>query len=147
MAAAAKRSAAKINSAGGILGGRRLELFMEDSESSAAVAANLSQKFINVHRAQSLLGYWGTPEGMSSRPIAVQNKVVLMVSSAANAITDGDTQGYVWRFQMKATDWGIVISRATLKLGFKSVGIMGLQNDLVHPIMLVFESQIHQNCR
>ena len=90
MGEAAKRTVAKINSAGGILGGRKLELFIEDSESSASVAANLSQKFINVHKCQALLGYWGTPEGMSSRPIAIQNKAVLMVSSAANAITEGD---------------------------------------------------------
>jgi branched-chain amino acid transport system substrate-binding protein len=142
MAEAAKRTAAKINAAGGVLG-RKLELFIEDSESSAAVAANLSQKFINVHKAQALIGYWGTPEGMSSRPIAIQNKTVLMVSSAANAITEGDTQGYVWRFQMKATDWGIVISRATIDtLGFKSVGVMGLQNAFVLPIMKVFEERM-----
>ena len=148
MAEAAKRTAAKINNAGGILGGRKLELFIEDSESSAAVAANLSQKFINVHKAQSLIGYWGTPEGMSSRPIAIQNKVVLMVSSAANAITEGETQGYVWRFQMKATDWGTVISRATInQLGFKSVGVMGLQNAFVLPIMKVFEEQMKANGR
>jgi branched-chain amino acid transport system substrate-binding protein len=142
MAEAAKRTAAKINNAGGILGGRKLELFIEDSESSASVAANLTQKFINVHKAQSLVGYWGTPEGLSSRPIAIQNKVVLMVSSAANAITEGDTQGYVWRFQMKATDWGIVISRAAEKLGFKTFGVMGLQNAFVLPIMKVFEERI-----
>ena len=142
MGEAAKRTVAKINNAGGILGGRRLELFIEDSESSASVAANLSQKFINVNKAQSLVGYWGTPEGMSSRPIAVQNKVVLMVSSAANAITEGDTQGFVWRFQMKATDWGIVISRATERLGFKTVGVMGLQNAFVLPIMKVFEERM-----
>jgi branched-chain amino acid transport system substrate-binding protein len=147
MGEAAKRTAAKINNAGGILGGRKLELFIEDSESSAAVAANLSQKFINVHKAQSLVGYWGTPEGMSSRPIAVQNKVVLMVSSAANAITEGDSQGYVWRFQMKATDWGTVIGRATLRLNFQSVGIMGLQNAFVLPIMRVFEEIMKANGR
>src|SRR6059036_3359858 len=148
MGEAARRTVAKINNAGGILGGRKLELFIEDSESSASVAANLTQKFINVHKAQSLVGYWGTPEGMSSRPIAIQNKVVLMVSSAANAITEGDTQGYVWRFQLKATDWGTVISRATLnKLGFKSVGVMGLQNAFVLPIMKVFEEQMRANDR
>lgn len=141
MGEAAKRTVAKINNAGGVLG-RKLELFVEDSESSAAVAANLSQKFINVHKCQSLVGYWGTPEGMSSRPIAVQNKVVLMVSSAANAITEGDTGGFVWRFQMKATDWGIVISRAAERLGFKTVGVMGLQNAFVLPIMKVFEERM-----
>ena len=142
MGEAAKRTAAKINAAGGILGSRKLELFVEDSESSASVAANLTQKFINVHKCQSCIGYWGTPEGMSSRPIVVQNKVVLMVSSAANAITEGDTQGYVWRFQMKATDWGIVIGRAGVRLGFKTVGILGLQNAFVLPIMKVFEEQM-----
>ena len=146
MGEAARRTAAKINSAGGVLG-RKLELVIEDSESSAAVAANLSHKFINVHKAQSLIGYWGTPEGMSSRPIAVQNKVVLMVSSAANAITEGDTQGYVWRFQMKATDWGTVISRAALRLPFKSFGIMGLQNAFVLPIQRVFEGEMKANGR
>lgn len=142
MGEAAKRTVERINKAGGILGGRKLELFIEDSESSASVAANLSQKFINVHRCQSLVGYWGTPEGMSSRPIAIQNKVVLMVSSAANAITEGGSDGYVWRFQMKATDWGIVISRATEKLGFKTFGVMGLQNAFVLPIMRVFEERM-----
>ena len=147
MAEAAKRTVAKINNAGGILGGRKLELHIEDSESSASVAANLTQKFINVHKAQSLIGYWGTPEGMSSKSIAVQNKVVLMVSSAANAITEGDNQGYVWRFQMKATDWGTVISRATEKLGFKSVGVMGLQNAFVLPIMKVFEENMTKGGR
>ena len=74
MGEAARRTADLINKAGGILGGRKLELFIEDSESSASVAANLTQKFINVHKAQSLVGYWGTPEGMSSRPIAAQKR-------------------------------------------------------------------------
>lgn len=142
MAEAAKRTAKKINDAGGILGGRKLELVIEDSESSAAVAASLSHKFINVHKAQALIGYWGTPEGMSSRPIAVQNKVVLMVSSAADAITAGDTQGFVWRFQMKATDWGIVIGRAVQRLGYKSIGLMGLQNAFVLPMMTSVEAQM-----
>src|SRR4051794_36467203 len=142
MAEAAKRTVKKINDAGGILGGRKLELFIEDSESSASVAANLSQKFINVQKCQALVGYWGTPEGMSSRPIAMQNKTVLMVSSAANAITEGDTQGYIWRFQMKATDWGVVIGRAVQRLGFKSIGIMGLQNAFVLPIMKTVEDQM-----
>src|SRR2546430_13205964 len=34
-------------------------------------------------------------------------------------------------FQMKATDWGTVIGRAGLRLGYKSVGVMGLQNAFV----------------
>src|SRR5436853_319034 len=101
----------------------------------AATASSLAAPYLNLAHAQG-------------SPIAIQNKVVLMVSSAANAITEGDTQGYVWRFQLKATDWGTVISRATLnKLGFKSVGVMGLQNAFVLPIMKVFEEQMKANGR
>lgn len=142
MAEAARRTAAKINSAGGILGGRKLEILIEDSESSATVAANLTQKFINVHKAQALIGYWGTPEGMASRPIAVQGRVVLMVSGAADAVTQGDTQGYVWRFQMRASDWGTIIGRAAAKMGFKNIAMMGLQNAFVLPMQTTFQSQV-----
>src|SRR5256885_10497788 len=44
MAEAAKRTAAKINAAGGVLG-RKLELFIADSAPSAGRAANLWPKF------------------------------------------------------------------------------------------------------
>lgn len=147
MAEAAKRTAARINSAGGILGGRKLELHIADSESSATVAASLTHKFINVNKAQSLIGYWGTPEGMASRAIAIQNKVVLMVSSSADAITQGDTQGYIWRFQMRATDWGTIIGRAADKMGFKSVAMMGLQNAFVMPMQSTFNAQLQRSGR
>lgn len=142
MAEAMKRVVAKINNAGGILGGRKLELFVEDSETNASAAANVTQKFLNVHKCQSLVGYWATPEALSSRPIAIQNKAVQMVLSAADAITEGDTQGYVWRFQLRATGWGIVIGRAALRLGHKRVCIMGLQNAFVLPIMKAVEGTI-----
>ena len=142
MADAMKRLVAKINNAGGILGGRKLDLLIEDSETSATSAANVTQKFVNVHKCQALVGYWATPEALSSRVIAIQNKAVQMVLSAADAITEGDTQGYVWRFQLRATGWGVVIGRAAVRLGHKKVCIMGLQNAFVLPIMRAVESQI-----
>src|SRR5256712_12635824 len=59
MAEAAQRNAAEINHAGGVLSGRKLELIIVDSESSAAVAANLWPKVLHVHRAHALVGYCG----------------------------------------------------------------------------------------
>jgi branched-chain amino acid transport system substrate-binding protein len=142
MAEAMKRTVARINDAGGILGGRRIELLVEDSETSASAAANITQKLVNVHKCQALTGYWATPEALSSRPIAISAKSVQFVMSAADAITEGDTQGYVWRFQLRASGWGIVIGRAALRVGHKNICIMGLQNAFVMPIMKAVEAQV-----
>lgn len=144
MADAMKRVVAKINNAGGLLGGRKLDLLIEDSETSASAASNVTQKFVNVNKCQALVGYWATPEALASRPIAIQNRAVQMVLSAADAITEGETQGYVWRFQLRATGWGVVIGRAALRLGHKKICIMGLQNAFVLPIMNAVEAQIKE---
>jgi branched-chain amino acid transport system substrate-binding protein len=70
-----------------------------------------------------------------------------MVSSSADAITQGDTQGYIWRFQMRATDWGTIIGRAATKMGFKSVAMMGLQNAFVMPMQSTFHAQLQSSGR
>src|SRR2546426_9126268 len=56
MAEAAKRTAAKINAGGGVLG-RKLELFIEDSESSAAVAANQDRKSTRLNSSHLVISY------------------------------------------------------------------------------------------
>src|SRR2546422_11322212 len=61
MAEAAKRTAAKINARGGVRG-RKLELFIEHSESRATVGANLWHRVRHAHKAQARVGYWGPPE-------------------------------------------------------------------------------------
>jgi ABC-type branched-subunit amino acid transport system substrate-binding protein len=68
MGEAAKRTIDMINKAGGILGGRKLQPIVEDSESSASVAANLSQKFINVHTASRWSATGARPKGCPRGP-------------------------------------------------------------------------------
>ena len=142
MAAAMKLAATHVNDAGGILGGRKIELLIADTETSATAAANLTHKFVNVNRCQAITGYWATPEAMAARAIAVQNKVVQMVLSSADSITEGDTQGYVYRFQLRASGWGKIIGRSVGQLGYRKVGILGLQNAFVIPILDAVEEQV-----
>src|SRR6185369_16095109 len=102
----------------------------------AAGAATLGGPYLNLAHAQA-----------APIPIGVALPLTGNAGAYGPDMAEAAKQGYVWRFQMKATDWGTVISRATLKLGFKSVGVMGLQNAFVLPIQKVFEGEMKANGR
>jgi branched-chain amino acid transport system substrate-binding protein len=142
MAEAGKRTLARINEAGGILGGRRLELFIEDSESSPTASVVASQKLIGVNKVVALTGFWGTPEALAVKPVALQNNMALLVSCSGHTVTEGDTKGLVWRFQAKSTDWGTTIARAMLKDGHRKVSVMALQNPFVQSMVKPFQETI-----
>jgi branched-chain amino acid transport system substrate-binding protein len=95
-----------INDAGGILGGRKLQLFIEDSETSATTSVTATHKLLDVNKVELVGGFWGSPEALATKPLIIAANKVQMVSSAADAITDGDTKGLVYRFQAKSSQWG-----------------------------------------
>src|SRR5260370_7795062 len=72
---------------------------------------------------------------MAIKPVLANANTCMMVSGAANAITEGDTKGLVWRFQAKATDWGPAMAQAMLSRGWKTVSILAQQNPFVIPMI------------
>src|SRR5262249_44068839 len=95
-----------VNDAGGVVGGRKLKLYIEDSESNPTVGVAATKKLLEVNKVEAIGGFWGSPIALAAKPIILAADKVQMVSAAANAITDGDTKGLVWRFQAKSTQWG-----------------------------------------
>jgi branched-chain amino acid transport system substrate-binding protein len=67
--------------------------------------------------------------------VLVQSNTCMMVSGAANPITEGETKGLVWRYQAKATDWGPAMAKAMLSRGWKQVSILAQQNPFVGPMI------------
>jgi branched-chain amino acid transport system substrate-binding protein len=129
MAKAAQRTVEWINSdGGGVLGGRKLEILVEDSESNATAGVNAAKKLIEVYNVSCLIGLWNSSVAMAVKPITIGKKLALFVSGSADQITEGDNQGLVWRFQARGKDWGPAIARAMLKSGAKSSAVMCLQN-------------------
>jgi Periplasmic binding protein len=109
MRKAAELTTKIVNDAGGILGGRKFRLFFEDDESSPTAGLAATKKLLEVNKCVAVIGIWGSPIAMAIKPVLVNANTCMMVSGAANAITDGDTKGLVWRFQaiqklMGATD-------------------------------------------
>lgn len=128
---ASKLAADEINAAGGVLGGRKLELFVEDDETSATAAVKAARKLLDIDRVVAITAIWGSAPILAVRPLTLEKNVVLTALGSADEVTEGDTKGLVWRFQARASSWGGPAARAILNGGFKRIGLLHLQNPFV----------------
>lgn len=135
MRKAAEITTKMISDAGGVLGGRKFRLFFEDDESTPTAGVAATKKLLEIHKCQAVIGIWGSPIAMAIKNVLVQANTCMMVSGAANAITDGDTKGLVWRYQAKATDWGPGMAKAMISRKWKTVSILAQQNPFVIPMI------------
>ncbi|GHT96498.1 ABC transporter substrate-binding protein [Betaproteobacteria bacterium] len=145
MEKAARITVKLINDAGGILGGRPLEVFAEDSESNPTAGVAAVRKLLEANRVKAIIGFWGTPIAMATRQIILDADKVMMVSCSGDDVTAGDTRGLIWRYQAKSTQWGPAAARILLKQGFKKVSVLALQNPFVGSMVEPFEREIKAN--
>lgn len=89
----------EINAAGGVLGGRKLELVRRDDESNPARGVTAARELIHREKVAVLFGGLDTPVARAIVPIASQAKVPFMVPWAAGtAITqNGTSPNFVFR--------------------------------------------------
>ena len=131
-----------INDAGGILGGRKLQLFIEDSETSATTSVTATHKLLDVNKVELVGGFWGSPEALAAKPLIIAANKVQMVSAAADAITDGDTRGLVYRFQAKSSQWGPAGAKVVSSLKLKKINILAQQNPFVVAMIEPFKAEM-----
>lgn len=89
----------EINAAGGLLGGRKLELVRRDDESNPAKGVVAARELIHREKATVIFGGLDTPVAMAIVPLVNQAKVPFMVPWAAGTkITrNGAKENYVFR--------------------------------------------------
>jgi len=89
----------EVNAAGGLLGGRKLELVRRDDESNPAKGVTAARELIYKDKVAILFGGLDTPVARAIVPIATEAKVPFMVPWAAGtAITHNDTNpNFVFR--------------------------------------------------
>ncbi len=89
----------EINAAGGLLGGRKLELVRRDDESNPAKGVVAARELIHREKATVIFGGLDTPVSMAIVPLVNQAKVPYMVPWAAGTkITrNGAKENYVFR--------------------------------------------------
>jgi len=142
MAKAAQVTADHINRNGGILGGRELEIIVEDTESNPTAGVNAGRKLMDADGVDALIGVWNSSVAMPLKPVVLERDMLLMVSGSADQITEGDTKGLIWRFQAKSSMWGPVIARAMLAEGHKRVSVLGLENPFTISMVEPFVKEI-----
>lgn len=89
-------AADEINAAGGVLGGRRIRLVVEDDQGRAEEAASVVTKLITSNDVIGLIGENSSAQSLAAAPTAQQNQVPMISPSSTNpAVTEkGD---YIFR--------------------------------------------------
>jgi branched-chain amino acid transport system substrate-binding protein len=144
MKKAAELVVKQVNDAGGILGGRKLKLFIEDSETNPTVGVTGTKKLLEVNKVELVGGFWGSPIALAAKPIILAADKVQMVSCAANAVTDGDNKGMVFRFQAKSTSWGPAGAKVMKDIGAKNVVVLAQQNPFVVAMIEPFKAEMEK---
>jgi len=118
-----------INNNGGVLGGKKLELVVEDNKSNPTESSNAAEKLIVRDKVPVMIGSWGSTFTLATLPKLMEYKVPMVVETAgADKITTSGNP-YVFRIcptnDMEATSF----SRHIEPLGIKKADILVVNND------------------
>jgi branched-chain amino acid transport system substrate-binding protein len=121
----------EINAAGGLLGGRKLQLIQRDDESTPPKGVVAARELISTEKVAAILGGIDTPVGLATVPLVNKEKVVYMaVWAAGTGITrNGANPNYV--FRVSAVDVLVdikLLDYANKMFGSKKPGLMLINN-------------------
>ncbi len=117
----------EVNAAGGA-GGRRLQVFAEDSQTKPDAAVLAAKKLIEVNQVQAILGTWASGVTLAVMPLTDAANLIEMNTSGAPAISTLDTKDLVWRFQATNDRFGQAFAEICAKRGFKQPATMAFNN-------------------
>ena len=117
----------EINGAGGIKG-KKVEIIYEDNKSTPKDCVTAVRKLISVDKVPVIFGPAASSNFMAAAPVAQESKVVMVsAEGAAPALTKaGD---YIFRVFPSDILQGIGVTDLCLRLGYKEVPIMYVNND------------------
>lgn len=121
-------AAEDVNALGGILGGRKIKLFSEDSQSDPDAGVRAAKKLIEVNHVQTLLGTWSSGVTMAIAPICIESKVVNMNFSGTTELRDMKKEDYVWPVAGSNIAYGKMMGEYAVKQGYKKAAFMAFNN-------------------
>src|SRR5688572_13829362 len=116
-----------VNAQGGIHG-RKIELVTEDDRYETKVAPVASKKLIEEHKVFALLGYVGTPTGVTHLPVVNQAKVPLVGMFTGAEVLRVPFSRYVFHVRASYYDETEKIVEQVISTGGKKIAVF-YQND------------------
>ncbi len=117
----------EVNAAGGA-GGRKLEVFTEDTQTQPQAAVLAAKKLIEVNKVQAILGTWASGVTLAVMPLTDTAGIIEMNVSGAPAISTEDKKDLVWRFQATNDRFGYAFAEIAKKYKFKRPATMAFNN-------------------
>jgi branched-chain amino acid transport system substrate-binding protein len=124
----------EINAAGGLLGGRMVELSGEDTQTNPEAAVRAARKLIDADRVIAILGTWASSVTTAVAPLCWESKTMIACVSGSDTITLLPHQGYLIRTQPNSTlQMAKLAAFVGDELGAKRVFILGAQTPFAKP--------------
>jgi len=122
-------AAEEVNAAGGA-GGRRLEVFAEDSQTQPQAAVLAAKKLIEVNNVRAILGTWSSGVSLAVIPLTNDANIILMNTSGAPALSvpPANAKGLSYRFQATNDRFGRAFAEIAEREGFRRAATMAFNN-------------------
>lgn len=118
----------EINAKGGVLGGRQINLVIEDSAGNKDQAINAARKLIGRDKVVAIIGPTLSNEMFAAGPVANERRIPIMgTSTTANGITEMGQ--FVFRTSLPESDVIPVTLKAAQGRGVKSIALMYANDD------------------
>ncbi len=120
-------AADEINVAGGV-GGKNIQLIVEDSKCNGKDATNAAQKLVNVDKVQVIIGGFCSSESLSSIAVAEAGKVALFSPGSSSPDLTGKSP-FFFRNYPSDSSQGSVIAQVAYDQGRRKVAFLQEQTD------------------
>ena len=117
-------AAEHFNAAGGVLGGRDIEVVSEDGATSDVTAVDAARKLVNVDGVSALIGPLGSGITLAvANAVTIPNQVPEISPSATSpALTVLEDDDFIFRTAPSDAFQGVVLANLASGLGYRSAG-------------------------
>jgi len=121
----------QVNDAGGILGGRKLELVVGDTQCNAQASVDAAGKLVNVEQVVAIVGALcsGATIGAASNVAVPASVVMVSPASTSPEITGLEDKDLVFRTAPSDAYQGVVLAKFVKSKGINSVALTFVNND------------------
>ncbi|MFZ5824147.1 MAG: ABC transporter substrate-binding protein [Bacillota bacterium] len=117
----------EINKAGGVMG-RKLVVYVEDSQTQPDAAVKAAKKLIEVNKVSAIFGTWSSAVTLAVAPVTVEANTILMCTSSSPAITTVKDNDLLFRTEPSQVFYGPIIGDVISKQGWKTAVVLSLNN-------------------